>query len=80
MSDIGKILGYASDDDGTFKVTPTVTVPREQVERTLRVLEAAEWPADMQGSWCTSCGNQNGVHAADCALTASIADLRAVLG
>ena len=83
MSDIGKILGYASDDDGTFKASPpAVTVPREQAERTLAVLEAVEWGKTAGGGTnCRSCNRWHYQgHAPDCALAASIADWRAVLG
>ena len=83
MSDIGKILGYASDDDGTFKASPpAVTVPREQAERTLRVQLAVEWDGWRYSvRCCPSCGQGRMLgHASDCELAASIADWRAVLG
>jgi len=58
-----------------------VIVPREQAERTLRVLEAAEFGKLEQDDYgrCRTCC-QEWIHAPDCALAASIADLRAVLG
>ena len=62
---------------------PTVTVPREQAERTLRVLTDREWSATDDGeAWCwTDCLEyKSDGHAPDCELAASIADWRAVLG
>ena len=62
--------GYAAD-------TPTVVLPREQVERVLRVLEAVKRYVDGGEPPCIFCGME-GEHVPGCSLAASIADLKAL--
>ena len=72
---------WTGNQPPTAAIRPTVTVPREQAERTLRVLEKVEWALR---NWdacprCSASRYEDG-HAPDCDLAASIADWRAALG
>jgi|SRR3990172_7336506 len=61
-----------------------IVLPREHVERALRVLEAVEWVCGELTSDFSSrcpeclCSKQAGRHLAGCELAASIADLKAL--